>query len=72
MQLLTKLANSSGYPSLFNAESAIRHFLVSVGMTEAIGVSIVPGAIESTLMPYLPRSLAMGRTMALIDPLVEE
>jgi hypothetical protein len=42
------------------------------GIFEESGVSKRPGAIATTLMPNLPKSLAIGITMPLIAPFVAE
>ena len=42
------------------------------GIAAPSGVSKIPGAMVTTLIPNLPRSLAIGTVMPLIAPLLAE
>ena len=69
---ITQLPNSSGNPNLFNAVAYFNPTRNLYPIISLMGVSITPGAIVTTLIPNFPKSLAIGRVIALTAPFEAE
>ena len=70
--LPARCANSSGYPILPIGVSARSDFFTFSGIMSDIGDHMIPGAIAATLIPYLPKSRAIGMVMPFNAALLAE